>query len=487
VLTIAPKQRERHQRTPAEAIRPQGGPQERFLACSADICLYGGSAGGGKTFALLMEAARHIDRRGYSAVIFRRTYPEVTQPGGLWPESMNLYPLMDAKPNGTELSWKFPSGAKVQFGHIQYAKDVLSWRGAQIALIGFDQLESFEEQQFWYLLSRNRSTCGVRPYIRATANPQPGWLADFIAWWIDQTTGFPIPERSGVIRWMVRRNDDIVWGDDPAALQQEHGTTPKSVTFIGAKLTDNPKLMEADPGYLANLQALPRIDRERLEKGNWSVSNSECEWPAEFFDGIFFDEWPENWSTFRKVMALDPSKGSDSRTGDDSSWAMLAVDMSKMTAYFDFDMDNRRPVEPLPSSPGMRSIVTDGIDLAARFGPCGILIESNGMQELIVLPFIRWATQRGLLVPVYHKCNTVNKELRIITGWNPLLAQRRVKVKNTPGGRRCIQQLRDFKRDQKPSAGIHDDGPDSGELALDMFNETLRQVGVPAGVYVCQA
>src|SRR5207253_1292413 len=120
----------------------------------------------------------------------------------------------DAQPNENEHFWRFPSGAKIKFSHMQYEKDRLSWKSAQIPLICYDQLEEFTESQFWYLVSRNRSTCGVAPYIRATCNPVPdddevgGWLCKLIAWWIDQETGYAIPERSGVIRWFVRRSDD---------------------------------------------------------------------------------------------------------------------------------------------------------------------------------------------------------------------------------------------------------------------------------------
>jgi hypothetical protein len=75
---------------------------------------------------------------------------------------------------------------------------VYDWQGAQIPLICFDELTHFRAHQFFYMVSRNRSTCGVRPYIRATCNPDAdSWVANFLAWWIDPETGFPIPERAG--------------------------------------------------------------------------------------------------------------------------------------------------------------------------------------------------------------------------------------------------------------------------------------------------
>jgi len=194
----------------------------------------------------------------------------------LWSEAGKLYPLLNGVPNSQEHSYKFPYGAKITFAHMQYDGDKYSWKSAQIPLIEFDQLEMFTASQFFYMFSRNRSTCGVRPYIRASANPEPGWLADFLDWWIDDD-GWAIPERSGVIRWMVRENDSIFWGDSQDALQAAHpNSTPKSVTFILSTIYDNQIGMEKDPGYLANLQALDNIERQRLlgdgtRGGNWKV------------------------------------------------------------------------------------------------------------------------------------------------------------------------------------------------------------------------
>ncbi|RWB67559.1 phage terminase large subunit [Mesorhizobium sp.] len=263
-------------------IRPQAGPQTQFLSSSADIAIYGGAAGGGKSWALLMEPLRHAHNPGFGAVFFRRTTVQVRNEGGLWDESEKLYPLLQAKPRAApDLDWTFPSGATVSFGHLEHEKTVLNWQGSQIALICFDELTHFSAKQFWYMLSRNRSMCGVRPYVRATCNPDAdSWVAEFIAWWIDAETGLAIPERAGVLRWMVRIGDAIIWADKPEDLAEyrapnERGEMvpipPKSVTFVPAKLSDNPALMAADPSYIANLMAMPTVERERLLGGNWKI------------------------------------------------------------------------------------------------------------------------------------------------------------------------------------------------------------------------
>lgn len=260
----------------ATRIESQAGPQSTFLSTSADIAIYGGAAGGGKTWALLMEPLRHVNNPQFGAVIFRRTYPEITNEGGMWDESQKLYSLLDAKPNASDLQWTFPSGAKITFAHMQLERDRERWKGAQIPLIEFDQLESFTAGQWWYMFSRNRSVCGVRPYIRATANPEPGWLAEFLAWWIGED-GYAIPERSGKVRWMVRENEEVIWADTAEELRERFpDNVPNSVTFILSTIYDNKILMERDPAYLAKLKALPLVERERLlgdseRGGNWHI------------------------------------------------------------------------------------------------------------------------------------------------------------------------------------------------------------------------
>lgn len=93
--------------------------------------------------------------------------------------------------------WQFPKGAKVYFRHLERDDSVFSWQGSEICLLEFDELTHFSEQ-FFYMLSRNQSTCGVKPYVRARRNPDSdSWVAKFIQWWWDPDTGYAIPERSG--------------------------------------------------------------------------------------------------------------------------------------------------------------------------------------------------------------------------------------------------------------------------------------------------
>lgn len=267
--------------TPRPAVvrtRPQPGAQTDFLASAADIAIYGGAAGGGKSWALLLEAIRHSGNPEYGGVIFRRTTVQIRNEGGLWDESVKLYIKLGGRPREAFLKWRFPSGADVSFAHLEHENSVYNWQGSQLPFIGFDELTHFSAEQFWYMLSRNRSMCGVRPYVRATCNPDvESWVSDFISWWIDQNTGYPIPERAAVLRWFVRVGQEIVWADDPAELAGYVNSIdgkpipPKSATFIPATLADNQELMRADPGYVANLMALSTVQRERLLAGNWKI------------------------------------------------------------------------------------------------------------------------------------------------------------------------------------------------------------------------
>lgn len=298
-------------------IKPQK-VQLKFLSSKADIGILGGAAGGGKTWALLMEPLRHIHNPKFSAIVFRRESRQIHLPGGLFDTALELYPGLGATFRQQPMvEFTFPRGSKVVMSHLNLESDVSAYQGSQIPLICWDELCHYSKSQFMYMMSRNRSACGVKPYMRASCNPDPdSWVADFIRWWLDQDTGFPIWERSGLLRYFItvpRENDTIqIWGDTPhdaiaelglsrpsdrelevaqgmidAAIQagedipDEVAPEPviyakwlrsaKSVTFVPARIHDNPELLKVNPEYIANLKALPRVERARLLDGNWKV------------------------------------------------------------------------------------------------------------------------------------------------------------------------------------------------------------------------
>lgn len=333
-------------------IRPQP-KQEEFLSNPADIVIYGGAAGGGKTWSILYEPLRHINNPKFGAVIFRKNSNQIMNEGGLWDASQDLYqkypgsiPVKSPVPY-----WRFPSGAKISFRHIERDESVFKWQGTEICLLEFDELTHFSEKMFFYMLSRNRSTCGVRPYVRCTCNPDAdSWVAEFIAWWIDQTTGYAIPERSGAVRYMTRVNEDIVWGNSPEEVLTEAEAKGydveldqedvKSVSFILSTVQDNQVLLTSDPGYMSNLKALSVVERERLLNGNWKIKAAK---------GLFFqrsqirdllDEVPEDVT--RWVRAWDLAATSEDEKGNPAYTASMLIGKRRSGGYVVANVTNQR-------------------------------------------------------------------------------------------------------------------------------------------------
>lgn len=243
--------------------RPNPGPQTRFLALSSYEVAYGGSAGSGKSAALLMGALRFVDRPAYRALLLRRTFPELEK--SLIERSFQLYPkaFPGTRYNEQKKVWIFPSGARVYFGHLERDGDVHAYQSAEFQYLGFDELTSFSERQYTYMLSRARSSTGIPIRIRGATNPGGeghDWV--FRRWgpWLD-----PAAEQRaepGEVLWYV--NDDTgeryVPKDAAGALSR---------CFVPARLADNPHLLENDPAYVDRLKGLDALTRAQLLDGNW--------------------------------------------------------------------------------------------------------------------------------------------------------------------------------------------------------------------------
>lgn len=331
-------------------LRPQPGPQEMFLATKADICIYGGAAGGGKTYGLLLDALRHKNRPGFGEVIFRKNSIQIYNEGGLLDESLRMYSGI----KGAELKrsprpqWTFNGKGKVSFAHIDGDDDLKKFQGSQMAAIGFDELTHFTESQFFYMLSRNRTTCGIKPYVRATCNPDAdSWVAKFIEWWIDPDTGYPIKERSGKIRWMIRRNETLYWADTIEELwerfelkTQEEKQEPKSVTFIMSTLYDNQILMKQDPSYISNLKALSVVERERLLYGNWKIKPAAGLYFKRSQIGQMLTMIPND--VVRWVRAWDLAATAEGEGGEPAYTACVLMGKRKNGRYIVADVINVR-------------------------------------------------------------------------------------------------------------------------------------------------
>lgn len=288
-------------------IRPQRGAQEEFLASDADVVLYSGAAGAGKSWCLLLDPLRYVGLKGFYAVLFRRTYPEIKNPGGLWDESWKVYPYANAEARAIDYAWEWGTGSKVKMSHMEHDKDRYSHQGAQYAWIGFDELTHFSREAFLYMFSRNRTMCGMKPKIRATTNPDSeSWVREMIDWWVKED-GLIDRERAKKVKWFTIENDKFVWSDEP-----REGY--KSFQLIPATLSDNQKLLDADPGYVNNLKALPLVERERLLNGNWNISNKGGIFKKEWLEGVYSGGKPpylmilQSWDTAFKASELnDPS------------------------------------------------------------------------------------------------------------------------------------------------------------------------------------
>ncbi|MAO21585.1 MAG: hypothetical protein CMJ25_12615 [Phycisphaerae bacterium] len=225
-------------------FHPNEGPQTDFLAAGEKDVLYGGAAGGGKSYAMLIDPLRYAHKKAHRALILRRSMPELRE---MIDKSRELYPLafQGAKFREVEKLWNFPSGAKVEFGFLERDADVYRYQGQAYSWIGFDEITHLPTEFSWnYLASRLRTTDPeIQTYLRCTANP--GGVG---SQWVKKRYIEPSEHNTGFT------------GND--------GLTRK---FIPAKLADNPYLAE-DGIYEQMLKSLPPIQRRQLLEGNWDVA-----------------------------------------------------------------------------------------------------------------------------------------------------------------------------------------------------------------------
>jgi hypothetical protein len=272
------------------AIMPQDGPQTLFLSLRwVDIIVYGGSAGSGKSWALLLDPVGDLSHSEFHGTLFRRESVQITNEGGLWDESQKVYRFIGGKARTSPAhNWTFPSGASLTMTHLNSEDDIYGHQGSQNSWQGWDELTHFTERQFWYLQSRGRSAAGLGSRTRATCNPDAGsWVKRFLGPWVDDSHRDKA-RRNGEVRWLVRidpseseqaqyhyfrTKDDAV----EYAAEVHHLTADvaryavKSVAFIEADINDNKMLMQANPEYLANLLSLPEVEKQRLLYKNWNI------------------------------------------------------------------------------------------------------------------------------------------------------------------------------------------------------------------------
>lgn len=232
--------------------------QQAFIDSQAFETLFGGAAGGGKSYGQLVDGLLYALKYPKSKqIIFRSTFADLEK--SLIRTSMNLYPLSIANYNDSKHTWKFKNGSIIDFGYIQYEKDVYQYQSAEYDVIRFDELTHFTEFMYTYLISRCR---GANPYpkgIKSSTNP--GGIGH---------------------NWVKERFIDIGAPNVVHTCKLETGETTTRI-FVPSLVQDNKFMLEYDPDYIKRLDALPEKERKALKYGNWDI-----------FDGQFFTEFDRN-------------------------------------------------------------------------------------------------------------------------------------------------------------------------------------------------
>jgi len=279
IIEDAPQKVQEHVNEQNVVFKPNSGPQTQFLAAPEREVFYGGARGGGKSYAMLVDPLRYCSRTHHRALLIRRTMPELRD---LITHSQRLYSraFPGAKWREQEKEWRFPSGAKIEFGYAENMTDVLRYQGQSYTWIGIDELPQYPSPDIYnFLRSSLRSVDPEIPvFMRATGNPGnvgSGWVREMFVDPSEPNKCFTININTPVGNKSITRR------------------------FIPAKLQDNPYLMQTDD-YYAMLASLPEIQRRQFLDGDWDA-----------FDNSAFPEFkktthvvepfeiPKGWYKFR--------------------------------------------------------------------------------------------------------------------------------------------------------------------------------------------
>jgi hypothetical protein len=277
------------------AFKANEGPQSLFLSSPEKEILYGGSAGGGKSYAMLADPMRYATNKNSRALLIRRNMPELLE---LIDKSRDLYPkaFPTARFKEKEHRWEFPSGATLQFNFVESDPDVHRFQGQSFSWIGVDELTHYPTPFVWdYLRSRLRTTDVSLPvYMRASSNP--GGVG---GWWVKKM--FVDPAKWGEPFWAtdISTGNILRFPRIPSVPKELWGKPLFKRRFIPAKLTDNPYLMQSND-YLASLASLSEVQRKRLLEGDWDIAEDTA-FPE--FDRAIHTcepfEIPSHWFRFR--------------------------------------------------------------------------------------------------------------------------------------------------------------------------------------------
>lgn len=278
---------------------PNPGPQTEAYFSEADLLLYGGAAGGGKT-DLLLGLTQTAQTK---SVIFRRAYVDLR---GLTERLLEMVGSRDGW-NGQDKVLK-RDGRMLEFGALEKPGSELSWQGRDHDFIGFDEGAQLSAAKVAFVMGWLRSAKpDQRCRVVIASNPPIGgdgdWLLEWFAPWLDPM--FPNPAKDGELRWAILRGIETIWVDGPGATiidgeQYAH----ESRTFVPALLDDNPYLK--DSGYRSRLQNMPEPLRSQLLKGDFLAGREDHEWqviPSEWVR-LAQERWANAPQKRRRMLTL---------------------------------------------------------------------------------------------------------------------------------------------------------------------------------------
>ncbi len=274
-------------------FKPNPGPQTFFLSAPEEEVLYGGAAGGGKSYAMLADPMRYFHNGNFVGLLIRRTNDELKE---LIRKSRELYPKAypGAQWREKDSMWRFPSGAELWITYLDRDEDVLRYQGQAFCWIGFDELTQYSSPYAWtYLKSRLRTTDPeLKPYLSMRATTNPGGPGHH---WVKKMFVDPAVPNEPFWATDIETGEVLVYPPS----HEKAGQPLFKRRFIPAQLKDNPYLAE-DGLYERSLHGLPEAQRRKLLDGDWSVTEGAA-FP-EFNPTLHVIEpyeIPDNWIRFR--------------------------------------------------------------------------------------------------------------------------------------------------------------------------------------------
>lgn len=346
---IAADRRETPWRPLIDLDRPEAPTPQRLAHDSpADILLYGGAAGGGKT-DLITGLALTQHRR---SIIFRREHKQLS---GIVERIIEIRGTMDGY-NGQDERFALPDGRLIRLGGMKNLGDEKGYQGRPFDLMAFDELTEFLEQQFRFVLTWNRSTnpsqrCRVVCASNPPASADGEWVIQFWGPWLDPQ--HPNPAKPGELRWYISDaggKDQEVAG--PAAvLVDGDEVLPRSRTFIASNVDDNPFLLAT--GYKATLQALPEPLRSQMLKGDFTAGKGDNPWQVIPTDWI--ERAQVRWKAEKPRGVKQTSVGADIARG--------GADKTILTPRYDYWFGEQAefPGKETPDGPAAASLIVGAL------------------------------------------------------------------------------------------------------------------------------